>query len=157
MAYLADTNVASRRVLLSDPLYSVVKNALDTLLLQGETVYVTAQNFVEFQALATRPIEANGLGLTPAQANERAMDIEILFPMLPEVPEIYAHWRFLMETIEVRGRQVYDARLVAVIVPTTLPIFSPSTPATSIAFLTSVLLSQTAFDAYPLSTGYYSQ
>jgi len=42
------------------------------------------------------------------------VDIETLFPMLLEVPEIYAHWRSLMETIEVRGRQVYDARLVAV-------------------------------------------
>ena len=34
--------------------------------------------------------------------------------MLPEVPEIYAHWRSLMETIEVRRRQVYDVHLVAV-------------------------------------------
>src|SRR5690348_4175011 len=108
MAYLADTNVSSRRVLLSDPLYGIVKGALDALILHGETVYVTAQNLVEFQALATRPVEANGLGLTPAQANERAEDIEALFPLLAEVPEIYSHWRTLMETVEVRGRQVYD-------------------------------------------------
>lgn len=114
MAYLADTNVSSRRVLLSDPLYGVVKSALDALIFQGEIVYITAQNLVEFQALATRPAEANGLGLTPTEANERAGDIEALFPLLPEVPEIYPHWRTLMETIDLRGRQVYDARLVAI-------------------------------------------
>ena len=114
MAYLADTNVSSRRVLLTDPLYGIVKSAIDALLLQGDTVYITAQNLVEFQALATRPVEANGLGLTPTQANERAVDIEAFFPLLAEVPEIYPHWRTLMETIDIRGRQVYDARLVAV-------------------------------------------
>jgi len=75
MAYFADTNVSSRRVLLSDPLYDTVKKTIDTLLQQGEIVYITAQNLVEFQALATRPVEANGLGLTPAEANERASAI----------------------------------------------------------------------------------
>ena len=59
------TNIVSRDMMLSEPLYSVVKNAIDTLITR-ETVYVTAQNFVELQALATLPAEANGLGLTPA-------------------------------------------------------------------------------------------
>lgn len=114
MAYLVDTNVSARRVLLSDPLYGVVKSAIDALILNGETVCVTAQNLVEFQALATRPLDANGLGLSPKEANERAADIEALFAYLPEVPQIYSQWRSLMDTVDVRGRQVYDARLVAV-------------------------------------------
>ncbi|HZO87056.1 MAG TPA: hypothetical protein VFB38_01865 [Chthonomonadaceae bacterium] len=61
MAYLADTNVCARRVLPSDPLYSIVKDAVDALILQGETAYVTAQNLVEFQALATRAWERPSL------------------------------------------------------------------------------------------------
>ncbi len=69
---------------------------------------------IEFQALATRPAAANGLGHTPAEANRQAQDIEAIFPMLEEGPAVYAQWRLLMERYDVRGRQVFDARLVAV-------------------------------------------
>ena len=58
MRYLADTNVAARRILTADPAHSVIKHAVDTLLLRGEEVSITAQNVVEFQALATRPLDA---------------------------------------------------------------------------------------------------
>jgi predicted nucleic acid-binding protein len=112
--YLADTNIAARRVLTADPLHSLVKSAVDLLLLRGDTVFITAQNLVKFQALATRPLSANGLGLTSSEANRQARDIEAVFPLLEESPPIYIHWRTLMERYDVRGRQVYDARLVAV-------------------------------------------
>ncbi len=114
MVYLADTNVAARRVLTADPAHAEIKRAVDALLLRGETVAITAQNIVEFQALATRPLEANGLGLTTAEANDEAWDMETIFPLLEEIPAVYTHWRALMERYDVRGRQVYDARLVAV-------------------------------------------
>jgi len=39
MAYLADTNVVLRRILANDPLYTVVRAAVDRLLLRGETIY----------------------------------------------------------------------------------------------------------------------
>jgi predicted nucleic acid-binding protein len=114
MAYLADTNVMWRRLAEGDPYHLEVKQAIDSLLLTGETIYVTAQNLVEFQALATRPVAANGLGLTPQEANESAQEIESVFPLLEETPAIYTLWRSLMESYECRGRQVFDARLVAV-------------------------------------------
>ena len=114
MAYLADTNVVFRRVIPSDPLHALAKTALDALLLQGETVYVTPQNLIEFQALATRPVEANGLGMSTAAASAVAQNIEALFPLLPDTPEVYPRWRALVDAHDARGRQVYDARLVAV-------------------------------------------
>jgi len=52
VAFLADTNVAARRILTADPLYPVIRHAVDTLILRGETVYITAQDLIEFQALA---------------------------------------------------------------------------------------------------------
>ena len=113
-AYLADTNVATRRVLTRDPAHAEIKRAVDALILRGETVVITAQNLVEFQALATRPLEANGLGMTSTEANDQARDMEIIFPLLEETPTVYTHWRTLMKRYDVRGRQVYDARLVAV-------------------------------------------
>jgi len=114
MPYLGDTNTVFRRVFQSDPLYPQVKAALDTLLLQGDVLYITPQVLVEFQALATRPLAANGLGMTAAEASAWAAQIEALFPLLPETPDIYPRWRALVDAHDVRGRQVYDARLVAV-------------------------------------------
>jgi predicted nucleic acid-binding protein len=114
MAYLADTNIVSRRVVTGDPQVPTISAALTLLQQQGETVYVTAQNLVEFHALATRPIKANGWGLTTARASAEARKIEAIFPRLPETPGIYPLWRNLIDTFSVTGRQVYDARLVAV-------------------------------------------
>jgi predicted nucleic acid-binding protein len=114
MAYLADTNIVIRRVVTGDPQYPIISASLTLLDQQGEMVYITAQNLVEFQALATRPITANGWGMTTAQASAEARKIEAIFPLLPETPAIYPLWRNLIDTYNVIGRQVYDARLAAV-------------------------------------------
>ena len=39
--------------------------------------------------------------------------LENLFPILPDVPEIYPEWRRLVVTYNVMGVNVHDARLVA--------------------------------------------
>ncbi len=114
MRYLADTNVAARRILTADPAHLDIKQAVDAILLGGDELTITAQNLVEFQPLATRPLEANGLGLAPADANLLAQDIEAIFPLLEETAAVYTRWRTLMQLHDVRGRQVFDARLVAV-------------------------------------------
>ncbi len=114
MAYLLDTNCMWRRFIVSDPDHTKVRAKIDTLLRQGETLYITAQNMVEYQALATRSTTANGLGLSGTDANREAQTIESLFPLLPENADIYTEWRKLMNGYVVQGRQVYDARLVAV-------------------------------------------
>jgi predicted nucleic acid-binding protein len=112
--YLVDTNVAARRVLASDPLHPMIKDAVDALLMRGDVLFVTAQCLIEFQALATRPAAANGLGLPSAEANALAHSILAVFPLLEETPAIYQNWRTLMDLYDVVGRQVFDARLVAV-------------------------------------------
>jgi len=55
VSYLLDTNVAWRRIRKNDPRHADVKSAIDALVQAGEQVYVTAQNLVEFRAVATRP------------------------------------------------------------------------------------------------------
>ncbi len=60
--YLADTNLLLR---LADPAslqHLIATDALARLLRQGDEVFLTPQNFVEFWAVATRPVEANGFG-----------------------------------------------------------------------------------------------
>jgi predicted nucleic acid-binding protein len=112
--YLADTNVASRSVIPAAPQYPVIVSALDRLIRNGDVVYVTAQVLVEFHAMATRPAAANGFGFPVTQAVLEARKIEAAFPRLPETDDIYHLWRTLVERYAIVGRQVYDARLVAV-------------------------------------------
>jgi len=114
LAYLLDTNVVWRRFDKTDPRYPDIKQAVDNVLAASDQLYITAQNLVEFRALATRPIAANGLGYAPADAAIRSRAIERLFPLLQETPAIYPLWRTLVDTYGVVGRQVFDARLVAV-------------------------------------------
>ena len=114
MAYLLDTNVAWRRIQETDPRHANVKSAIDALVSAGEQVYVTAQNLVEFRAVATRPQRANGLGLTPETASMKAREIESLFDLLPDTPAIHPQWRILVDQYAVCGKQVHDTRLVAV-------------------------------------------
>jgi len=114
MALLADTNVVARWALPNDPQYAMIRQALFALQAQREIVYITPQVLVEFHALATRPVEANGLGWTAADARSEAHKMEAVFPLLPEIDTIYPLWSAIVDAYGVVGRQVYDARLVAV-------------------------------------------
>ena len=114
MACLLDTNVAWRRIQPTDPRHGEIKSAIDRLITAGETVYITAQNLIEFRAIATRPESANGLGLTPSSASLKAREIEALFELLPETPAVYPQWCTLVDQYAVSGKQVHDTRLVAV-------------------------------------------
>jgi predicted nucleic acid-binding protein len=112
--FLADTNVVARWALPNDPQYATIRQAVFTLQARREILYITPQVLVEFHALATRPVEANGLGWTAAAARSEAHRIETSFPLLAEVDAIYPLWGALVDAYGIIGRQVYDARLVAV-------------------------------------------
>lgn len=114
MLYLIDTNVLLRRARPSDPLCPTAKNAIQTLILTGETLCVTPQNFIEYWNALTRPADKNGFGLSPTQADSEIQHLEKLFRLLPDTPDIYPNWRKLVVSTGVCGVQVHDARLVAV-------------------------------------------
>jgi predicted nucleic acid-binding protein len=113
MAYLADTNILLRLLHRGDPDHSVVRSSLRTLQRGGEQVCYAAQNLVEFWRVCTRPISANGFGLSVAETDRRAKVIERLFTLLPDRAEIHVEWRRLVVSCSVSGVQVHDARLVA--------------------------------------------
>ena len=114
MSYLVDTPLLLRLANKGDAQYSVAEKAVDTLNLQGETLYIAPQNLIEFRNGATRPVEVNGLGLSIADAEFQAAEFEASFPILPETPDIYPAWKALAQAAGVVGKQVHDARLVAV-------------------------------------------
>ena len=80
----------------------------------GPAVHVTPQVMVEFRNVATRPVAANGLGLSTADTEALAATFEARFPLLPKTPDIYPAWKALVGGLGVIGKQVHDARLVAI-------------------------------------------
>ena len=114
MAHLLDTSILLRHTNSSDPLHPVAAHALLTLHQQGEVLHTAPQIFTEFRNVVTRPAEVNGLGLSSAEAQAKAAIYEAQFPLLPETPDIFPAWKALVETANVTGKQVHDARLIAI-------------------------------------------
>jgi hypothetical protein len=69
---------------------------------------------IEFRSLATRPLAQNGLGMSATAAEGKATTFEATFPLLPETTDIYPAWKSLVSALGVVGKQVHDARLVAI-------------------------------------------
>jgi hypothetical protein len=77
-------------------------------------LHVTPQVLIEFRNVATRPAALNGLGLPTSAAEAQAAGFEATFPLLGETPDVYPAWKALVGALGVTGKQVHDARLVAV-------------------------------------------
>jgi predicted nucleic acid-binding protein len=91
-----------------------VKDALDLLDKQGEEFYFSLQNIAEFWNVCTRPAERNGYGLTIVETKEFVEELERTMTFLPDTDEVYSIWRRLVIANNVRGVQVHDARLAAI-------------------------------------------
>ena len=112
--YLADTNILIRFLLLNDPAYPEIRQAVRTLKTRGERIVTTPQNMAEFWNVCTRPITVRGgLGLNVEASEMRLRLLERHFPVLPDSPAIYEKWKALVVDHQVRGVNVHDARLVA--------------------------------------------
>ena len=116
MSYLVDTNVLMRLIVLKDPLSQTARTAVDALQEDRACLLVAPQNLIEFWAVATRPVEANGLGLSVEKAAEEVTRFEAAFRLADEPPDLFRRWRQLVEAHRVKGKQVHDARLVAVMI-----------------------------------------
>lgn len=114
MAYLLDTSILARLANRADLLFPFADRAVVQLHNLRETLHITAQNLVEFRNLATRPKAVNGLGLSVPDAEAKAAGFEAIFPLLPETADIFPAWKALAAAAKVIGKQVHDARLVAV-------------------------------------------
>ena len=113
LSHLVDTNVLLRLEQSDGGQASLAKEATERLRLRGEELCVARQNLIEFRNTASRPLDKNGLGLTPADADFELDILERDFTTLPENDLVYAVWRQLIAAKGVSGKQVHDARLVA--------------------------------------------
>ena len=111
--YLVDSNVLIRWVRRESAEYSVIVGAVSRLAESGSIPCYTSRNLGELWNVLTRPADRNGYGLTPAEADRRAREIESSLQLLKESPETHDVWRRLLVDHAVSGAQVHDARIVA--------------------------------------------
>ena len=113
MTYLLDTNILLRFIIPEHPLNKEVVEATDKLKENGQELFITSQNLIEFWNVATRPLEKNGLGFTLDRTRQEINLIKTLFTLLPDTPSVYPTWEQLVATYQVKGVNVHDTRLVA--------------------------------------------
>lgn len=112
--HLTDSNILLRLGVRQHADYPLVRSALDRLESRGATLACTLQNLTEVWNVATRPVERNGFGLSIGEADRLLRRFESAFTFLPDTEAVCREWRRLVVTHEVKGVQVHDARLVAV-------------------------------------------
>jgi len=71
-SYLVDTSILVRLMVSHDPLRPTAKTAIGQLRGQAVAMSVAAQCVIELWAVSTRPLTANGLGLSTEQRPRRS-------------------------------------------------------------------------------------
>jgi predicted nucleic acid-binding protein len=111
---LLDTNILLRWLKPDERDYPLVVKSIERLI-QGRTgLCYASQNVAEFWNSCTRPLGRNGYGLTPQETDRRAKLFEEKLLLLTDSLAVHREWRSLIVTHNVRGVQVHDARLVAI-------------------------------------------
>jgi len=113
MNILLDSNVLLRWNIRTAPQSQLVIRAVDSLISKGSLPCYTSQSLGEFWNVLTRPLDRNGFGLTPQEADLRARIIENQIPVLPDDPAVHLVWRRLLIDHIISGVQVHDARIAA--------------------------------------------
>jgi predicted nucleic acid-binding protein len=113
MHWLIDTSVLVRTIHSGNPLQDIAVDALAELRLQQHDLCVIPQNLIEFWAVATRPRESNGLGLSTEDVASEIDQIKALFVLKDDSESIYEHWEDLVKRYRVVGKNSHDARIVA--------------------------------------------
>jgi len=110
---LADTNILLRGIHRGDPQYRQTRDPTNRLRSDGHRLCVTSQNLIELWAVCTRPLQSNGLGLTPVHDERVLGQIESSVVRLRDLDGAYPEWKGLVAQFGVSGKTTHDVRLVA--------------------------------------------
>lgn len=114
MPYLLDTGILLRLANPQDVQHETVSRAVRLLINRQDELVMATQNVAEFCNVLTRPVTVNGLGLSPSDAiNFIQQDIEPICQIVVDHSTVYDELKRLITTYNVSGKQVHDARLVA--------------------------------------------
>lgn len=79
----------------------------------GVVLYTSGQIMREYLAVATRPVEHNGLGMEQAAAIANIRTLRTRLRLLPEDAKVHERLLTLLDTVGCTGKQVHDANVVA--------------------------------------------
>ena len=113
--YALDTNVLLRAAAPTSAHHTAAVEAIKRVLARGDELFLAPQVLVEFWSVATRPVEVNGYGWTAKDAEAKVAELLRQFPLLPETPAVFPEWLRLVSRQGILGKQVHDARLVALL------------------------------------------
>ncbi len=110
---LVDTNVLLRLVQPSHSLHSAALAALSQWRRANQPLCLVPQVIYEFWAVATRPADVNGLGMTAAEAEADVAKLRQRFRLYRDERSVFERWHELVTHHQVLGKNSHDARLVA--------------------------------------------
>lgn len=113
MAWLTDTNILLRMIQTGNPMQEAAINALGKLRTRREDLCVVPQNLVEFWAVATRPVIANGFGFTIEETSRQIEQIKSHFLLIKDDGNVFDNWEKLVRSYGVSGKPTHDAHIVA--------------------------------------------
>ena len=114
-SYLVDTDVLLRSATPGSNRHVSATAAVAALLERGDELLIAPQLLVEFWSVATRPVDVNGFGWPVDTVHSEVDRLLDQFPLLPETPAVFSEWLRLVSLHGIIGKQVHDARLVAVL------------------------------------------
>jgi predicted nucleic acid-binding protein len=115
LLYALDTNVLLRLSHRSHPSHNLVADCVLRLTDRDIELCYASQNLGEFWNVSTRPVDRNGFGLSIQETARRFETVVRNMTLLRETEAVFPAWLQLMKVHEVRGIQVHDAHLAAVL------------------------------------------
>jgi len=112
--FFVDTNVLLAATDLSRDLNAPCQERLQTGLKGHCRLFTCGQVLREYLVVATRPLDANGLALTPIQALENVGEFRRCLTPLDETATVSRRLLALVERYSLQGKRIHDANLVAV-------------------------------------------
>ena len=111
--YLLDTNILLRAANKAAAQHPAIVAAMTALTEQGHDLLVTPQVLVEFWAVASRPVNANGFEWPSNEVREAIDRILERFAVILETAAVFPEWLRFASTQQVIGKKAHDTRLAA--------------------------------------------
>lgn len=108
MSVLLDTNLLLRLAQVTSPQHADAKSAILALDDAELDLCLVPQVIYEFWVVATRPMEANGLGMDVKIAAVSIQEMLSDYRLLKDEPEIFDDWLSLVTNYEVKGKTAHD-------------------------------------------------
>jgi predicted nucleic acid-binding protein len=116
MRVLIDNSILARLCRADDSQHDLCTRAISKLIEDGREPVISPQCIREFYAVATRPVTANGLGMTPAEAERQVGNFLATFTFQTETPAVFHRWLEIVSRFEVQGKSIHDANHVALMI-----------------------------------------